>query len=122
MKSKFNNYPLYIFFGLLYNVSVTGSEIVKSKKSKRIFTIVFMVIVLFVAVKVYVDFKSDIAAYEKRIADLEQKLDEQEQYKKELDNTEDVYSSQEAVEQIARDTLGLVKSDEKFFKNYNDNQ
>ncbi len=81
-----------------------------------------MTVVLIVAVKVYVDFRNDIATYEKRIADLEQKLNEQEQYKKELDSTEDVYSSQESVEQIARDTLGLVKSDEKFFKNYNDNQ
>lgn len=93
-----------------------------SKKHKRIFTIVFLSVILIIAVKVYVDFRSDIASYEKRIDDLEQKLDEQEQYKNELDNTEDVYSSQEEVERIARDTLGLVKSYEKFFKNYNDNQ
>ena len=93
-----------------------------SKKHKRIFTIVFLSVILIIAVKVYVDFRSDIASYEKRIDDLEQKLDEQEQYKNELDNTEAVYSSQEEVERIARDTLGLVKSYEKFFKNYNDNQ
>ncbi len=91
-------------------------------KLKRIFTVVFTVVVLVVAAKVYMDYRSDMAAYEKRIADLEQKLIEQEQYSKELDNTEDVYSSQEAVEEIARETLGLVKPDEKFFKNYNDNQ
>ena len=49
-------------------------------------------------------------------------LEEQQQYKRELDGTQDVYTSQSAVEKIARDTLGLVKSNEKFFKNYNDNQ
>lgn len=91
-------------------------------KFKRVFTLIFTAFIIIAAAKVFIDYRSDMAAYEKRIADLEQKLSEQEQYSKELDNTEDVYSSQEAVEEIARDTLGLVKSDEKFFKNYNDNQ
>lgn len=85
-------------------------------------TIVFVAVMAVIGVKTYIDFKKDIAIYDRQQAELEQELEKQQQYRIELDGTQDVYSSQAAVEEIARETLGLVKSDEKFYKNYNDNQ
>ena len=70
----------------------------------------------------YPSYRNDIAAYNVRLGELDKELSKQKSYSAELDSTGDVYASQESVEQIARDTLGLVKSGEKFFKNYNDNQ
>ena len=93
----------------------------KNSVKKKIALILAMVVVVLSA-KAYIDYRNDISEYKDRIAELEQKIDEQKQYGEELDNTKDIYSSQEEVERIARDTLGLVKSNEKFFKNYNDNQ
>ena len=89
---------------------------------KKKIALAFVALVAIGSVKVYIDYKNDIEEYNARIEELESKIDAQKKYSEELDNTEDVYTSQEAVEQIARDTLGLVKSNEKFFKNYNDNQ
>ncbi len=93
----------------------------KNSVKKKI-ALIIVVIAAVVSVKVYIDYRNDIDEYNTRIAELEDKINEQKQYREELDNTKDIYSSQEEVEKIARDTLGLVKSNEKFFKNYNDNQ
>ena len=93
----------------------------KNSVKKKI-ALIIVVIAAVVSVKVYMDYRNDIDEYNTRIAELEEKINEQKQYREELDNTKDIYSSQEEVEKIARDTLGLVKSNEKFFKNYNDNQ
>ncbi|MEE1144843.1 MAG: septum formation initiator family protein [Acutalibacteraceae bacterium] len=93
----------------------------KNSVKKKI-ALAFVAVVAIGSAKVYIDYRNDIAEYNARIAELETKIDDQQQYKDELDSTEDIYSSQESVEQIARDTLGLVKSNEKFFKNYNDNE
>lgn len=93
----------------------------KNSVKKKI-ALIAAVIVVILSAKAYIDYRNDISEYKDRIAELEEKIDEQKQYGEELDNTKDIYSSQEEVERIARDTLGLVKSNEKFFKNYNDNQ
>ena len=89
---------------------------------KKKIALIAAAVVIVISVKAYIDYRSDIAQYKARIAELEEKIARQKEYGEELDNTKDIYSSQEEVERIARDTLGLVKSNEKFFKNYNDNQ
>ena len=91
------------------------------KRSTKI-TLVFVAVVAILGAKTYIDYKKDIKVYNNQKETLQNELEEQQQYKRELDGTQDEYTSQSAVEKIARDTLGLVKSNEKFFKNYNDNQ
>lgn len=93
----------------------------KNSVKKKI-ALIAAVAVVAISAKAYIDYRNDIAEYKARIAELEEKISEQKEFSEELDNTKDIYSSQEEVERIARDTLGLVKSNEKFFKNYNDNQ
>ena len=92
------------------------------KNLKKKIALILAMVVVVLSAKAYIDYRSDIAEYKARIAELEEKIAQQKEYGEELDNTKDIYSSQEEVERIARDTLGLVKSNEKFFKNYNDNQ
>lgn len=93
-----------------------------NRKTRRIAKIIFFVVIATVAANVYLTYRNDIASYDVRIEELDKELDKQKDYSKELDATGDVYMSSESVEKIARETLGLVKSGEKFFKNYNDNQ
>ena len=52
-------------------------------------------------------------------ASLEKQISEQQEYSKELDKKEKEYSTDEYIEKEAR-SLGLVKPDEKIFRNYND--
>ncbi len=89
------------------------------KKSK--FQIIFIALVVLISFKIYTGYRSDISYFNDRKEDLKEKIEEQKQYSEQLDKEQDIYASQERVEKIARETLGLVKSDEKFFKNYNDN-
>ena len=89
---------------------------------KKKIALIAAIVVVVISAKAYINYRKDISEYNARIAELEEKINEQKEYGEELDNTKDIYSSQEEVERIARDTLGLVKSNEKFFKNYNDNQ
>ena len=92
----------------------------KLKKIKR-FQLIFIILVLLVAVKTYVDYRANISFYNEQVEELSEKIADEEKCSEELDKEPDIYSSRERVEKIARERLGLVKSDEKFFKNYNDN-
>ena len=93
-------------------------------KRKRVLIIKLsaFALLLAIAVNVYVGYRRDISVYNERIEELDKQIAEQKEYSKELDITGSEYMSQENVVKIARETLGLVKSGEKFFKNYNDNQ
>lgn len=93
-----------------------------NRKTRRMAKIIFFVVIATAAANVYFTYRNEIASYDVRIEELDRELDKQKDYGKELDATGDVYMSSESVEKIARETLGLVKSGEKFFKNYNDNQ
>ncbi|MBQ8525320.1 MAG: septum formation initiator family protein [Clostridia bacterium] len=93
-----------------------------NRKTRRIAKLIFFVAVVLIAGNVYASYRNDISAYNDRIEDLDRQLEVQKNYSKELDAAGDEYMSQENVVRIARETLGLVKSGEKFFKNYNDNQ
>lgn len=93
-----------------------------NRKTRRIAKLIFFVVVALIACNVYINYRNDIEAYDIRIEELDKELQKQKDYGKELDATGDVYMSAENIMKIARETLGLVKSGEKFFKNYNDNQ
>ena len=81
-----------------------------------------LALLLAMAVNAYVSYNRDISVHNERIKELDRQIAEQKEYSKELDVTGSEYASQDGVVKIARETLGLVKSGEKFFKNYNDIQ
>lgn len=57
--------------------------------------------------------------YNEKIDYLSAQIQEQKEYSKELDKISRQYESDEHVEKYAR-SLGLVKPNEKIFRNYND--
>ena len=62
---------------------------------------------------------SNLSTFQKEIDSLNEQIAAEEEYSKELDETAKKYTSDEYVEQYARG-LGLVKPNEKIFRNYND--
>lgn len=91
----------------------------KKKKRKNIFAkLIVLSLICFLCV-VFFHKYSILEEYNNEIENLEKQIAEQEEYGKELDKTEKEYSSDEFVEKYAR-ILGLVKPDEKIFRNYND--
>lgn len=92
------------------------------KSTRKWFRLIFLLVVFAISANVYFAYSKDIAMYNSQIENLDRQLDKQNKISKELDGTGDIYSSQENVEKIARETLGMVKTGERFFKNYNDNQ
>ena len=89
------------------------------KKNKRVFlklTILFSVC-LFACL--FANKFMDLGYYQREIDSLNAQIAEQEQYSKELDKISKEYTSDEYVEKYAR-SLGLVKPNEKIFRNYND--
>lgn len=76
--------------------------------------ILVVVALCFVAVMFIKQF-GRISYYNGQIKDLEVKISEQKEINKELTNRQDVYTSKEYVEKIARDTLGLVRANEKVY-------
>ena len=76
--------------------------------------IIAVVVLCFVAVMFIKQF-GRINYYNGQIKDLEGKISEQKEINEELTNRQDVYASKEYVEKIARDTLGLVRANEKVY-------
>ncbi len=62
---------------------------------------------------------STLSGYQKEIDSLKSQIAEQEEYSKELDKTSKEYSSDAYIEKYAR-SLGLVKPNEKIFRNYSE--
>lgn len=92
------------------------------RKTRKWFRLIFFLVVIAISGNVYFAYSKDVAMYNLQIEDLDRQLAKQKKIGAELDGTGDIYSSQENVEKIARETLGMVKTGERFFKNYNDNQ
>ena len=88
-------------------------------KRATVITLSVIVISIIIGIYIYTDYTKNISMPQKQEQELLRKKEELQQERTELDGAPDVYSSQALVEQIARDVLGLVKSDEKFYKNYN---
>lgn len=74
---------------------------------------------VFIFACLFVSKYSNLSGFRKKIDSLNEQIAEQEEYSKQLDKTSKEYSSDEYVEQYAR-SLGLVKPNEKIFRNYND--
>ena len=83
--------------------------------------IVLLVVVCFVAV-MFVNLFSRINYYNGQIKELEAQIAEQEKINEELSAQQNVYSSKEHVEKIARETLGLVRANEKVYIDSNNRE
>ncbi len=91
----------------------------EKKKRKSIFAKLFVLLLIcFLSIAFYHQY-SNLEEYNNEIENLEKQIAEQEEYGKELDKTAKESSSDEYVEEQAR-RIGLVKPDEKIFRNYND--
>ncbi len=83
--------------------------------------IIVLVAVCFVAV-MFVNQFNRLNYYNGQIKELEGKIAEQQEISDELSTRQDVYSSKEYVEKIARDTLGLVRANEKVYIDSNNTE
>ena len=86
----------------------------RSLNGKAIRRLALLVIVSIAAV-VFVNQFSRISYYNGQIKELEGQIAEQEEISKDLQEKQDVYSSREHVEKIARDELGLLRANEKVY-------
>ncbi len=83
--------------------------------------IILLVVVCFVAV-MFVNQFTRLNYYNGQIKELEGKISEQQEINDELSARQNVYSSKEHVEKIARDTLGLVRANEKVYIDSNNTE
>ncbi len=81
------------------------------------FKIGFLVVLIFALYFVYgiISQQAAISSNEKVITDLTNQVTENKEKLAELRDTKDSYGSDESIERIARDKLGLVRPDEKVF-------
>lgn len=91
----------------------------KRKKRKGLFGKITILTLICLVAGVFYNRYTDIKEYNDKIADLENQITRQEEYSKELSEISKEYSSDEYIEKYAR-KLGLVKANEKIFRNYND--
>ena len=87
-------------------------------KSKAVLRIGILISV-FIFGYLFVSKYSNLSTFQDEIDSLNEQIAAEEEYSKELDETAKKYTSDEYVEQYARG-LGLVKPNEKIFRNYND--
>lgn len=90
----------------------------KKKKRVAFFKVVALLAVVF-TVSVFYKQYSGLKDYKHEIDSLNTQIAEQKEYSKELDTISEEYASDEYVEKYAR-SLGLVKPNEKIFRNYSD--
>lgn len=93
----------------------------KVRKKKNIFPKIILCSLVVLLCFVFYGKYSELLDRRSENEDLKAQISEQEEYSKELDKKKKEYSSDEYVEEYAR-TLGLVKPDEKIFRNYNDKE
>ncbi len=91
------------------------------KRRNPLLILAICVVLLRLVAGAFVESYRDLSFYNREIDSLEDEISNQKKLSKELEEKEKLYASDDYIEQVARETLGLVKSDEKVFKNYNDN-
>ena len=78
-----------------------------------------IIVSIFIFASLFISKYSNLSTFRDEIDSLNEQIAAEEEYSKELDETAKKYTSDEYVEQYARG-LGLVKPNEKIFRNYND--
>lgn len=86
---------------------------------RKVFLRIGIIASIFIFVSLFVSKYTNLNTFQDEIDSLNEQIAAEEEYSKELDKTAKMYTSDEYVEQYARG-LGLVKPNEKIFRNYND--
>lgn len=87
----------------------------KRSKSGRFIGVILAVFSVFVAVNIAIQLNTYVELKAQK-QELEEKIAEEEQKKEEYNNQMEYYSTDEYIEKIAREQLGLVMPDEIVFK------
>lgn len=91
------------------------------KRKLSVKKIAFVVAVCFVAV-MSVNLIPRFSYYDNRISELKGSISEQEKLNAELSQEQNMYSSKEYIERIAREQLGLVRANEKVYIDSNNKE
>ena len=86
----------------------------KRKKKFNGGKLVILVAVCFVSI-ILIKQQFEINTYNNRISELKSQIEVEEKRSKDIDKKDELYASDEYIEKVARDELGLVKPDEKVF-------
>ena len=79
-----------------------------------------LILVVFVIVAItFTRQQSEINDYNDKIDEINSQITYEEKHNKELQEKNELYSSDDYIEKVARDELGLVKADEKVFVDAN---
>ena len=93
------------------------SKVMKRRKLVR--NIIFFALICFVF-GVFIKQEIDIRGYQKQISELALEIDKQKEIARELEEKEKLYSSNDYIEKIAREELGMVSVDERVFVDENE--
>lgn len=86
----------------------------KQKKKARFKSLIIAAIVCIVSV-VLIRQQIELNSYNKKISELNTEIKTEEKRTKEIEKKAELYASDDYIEKVARDELGLVKPDEKVF-------
>jgi len=81
---------------------------------KKLLLVVFVIVA-----RTFIRQQGEINDYNNKIEDINSQIAYEEKHSKELEEKSDLYSSDDYIEKVARDELGLVKADEKVFVDAN---
>jgi len=81
---------------------------------KKLLLVVFVIVAI-----TFIRQQGEINDYNNKIEDINSQIAYEEKHSKELEEKSDLYSSDDYIEKVARDELGLVKADEKVFVDAN---
>lgn len=84
-----------------------------SKKKKLIFVIVSLFLVYFTVT--FIDQQKLLDSKSNQIKDIEEKIANEQKVNEELNRQKEIINSDEYVEKVAREKLGMVKGGEKIF-------
>lgn len=85
------------------------------KKNRKIYKILFILIIAIYILYIIIDQQKTLNLYSKNIEDLTEKIEVQEEYKKELAKKKEDVNSLEFIEQTAREKLDMYYPNERVY-------
>lgn len=81
---------------------------------KKLLLVVFVIVAI-----TFIRQQGEINDYNDKIKEINSQINYEQEHSKELQEKDELYSSDDYIEKVARDELGLVKADEKVFVDAN---
>lgn len=85
------------------------------KKNRKIYKILFILIIAIYVLFIIIDQQKTLNQYSKNIDDLTEKIETQKEYKKELAKKKEDVNSLEFIEQTAREKLDMYYPNERIY-------